>query len=309
MAETSLPNIESLAKELGLTTDEINTARSLSPEQLNEIAENYLYLDSRSSPCPYQQAIRPVRDLVRTKLLEELRKPNAFAESSIFSPAAKAARLLRTINDQESKQLLLEHIASGNENAYDSIGQILVSYGSDDLLPTIAVLFSHPEDFPIVSSARAGVLDAAKNGCAEPQFKKYVWAYCLQAFLSKNPPSMYAPLRLMKALDSDALAEVSFMIAQDGLDVFFTNQLGVYSSRAIEALKNIGAKQHAKFFAKLIKLYGNGPWGDQGQVLDYMEQLSESTLSKIRKIEKTLGELPNPTIIAIEHEWRRQGGR
>jgi hypothetical protein len=102
---------------------------------------------------------------------------------------------------------------------------------------------------------------------------------------------------------------VVFTINQEGLDIFYTDPLGKFPNKTIKLLGNIGAVKHQKIFAELVKLYGKGPFGDQGEVLEYMENLDGRTQERIEKLTDKLTDLPNLELILLKWDWKRQGGK
>jgi hypothetical protein len=102
---------------------------------------------------------------------------------------------------------------------------------------------------------------------------------------------------------------VIFTINQERIDNFYTDPLGKFPNKTIKALASIGAVKHQKLFAELVKLYGKGPSGDQGEVLDYMETLDGRTQEKIEDLSDKLADLPNLELILLKWDWQRQGGK
>ncbi len=105
------------------------------------------------------------------------------------------------------------------------------------------------------------------------------------------------------------VGQVIYMINQEGLDIFYTDPLGKFPNKTIKALGNIGAAKHQKIFAELVKLYGKGPFGDQGEVLEYMENLDGRTQEKIENLTDKITDLPSLELILLKWDWKRQGGK
>lgn len=94
---------------------------------------------------------------------------------------------------------------------------------------------------------------------------------------------------------------------ENGFDLFFTDsKVCKFGSQAVQAFRRIGAVQHAELFADVLTLYGDGPTGDQGDVLDAFEKLGEEVESRLEEIEDEMFALRLWSLYGFEWDWKRQ---
>lgn len=96
---------------------------------------------------------------------------------------------------------------TNDRHILNSIASHLVSFGSDDLLPAVETLFEHDDTF-VSGNARDGALQAIGDGRAANGFREYVWHHCVKLLRSAKPPHDYDPIRLLWALDKEAIKQV-----------------------------------------------------------------------------------------------------
>jgi len=140
----------------------------------------------------------------------------------------------------------------------------------------------------------------------ETRFKTANLATCLERALKK-----YQNNKTFNQLTSTEQAftlldHFDHMLTQEGLDIFYTDPLGMHARETILALKMIGAKKHARIFSHLTKIYGDGPHGNQEEVLNHMETLGKKSEQKIEALLEKLYSLPNWYLFALKWDWKNR---
>ncbi|MEZ5326383.1 MAG: hypothetical protein R3F19_15140 [Verrucomicrobiales bacterium] len=123
------------------------------------------------------------------------------------SPGSRLLHLFTPGSCQELKPVLQDWLIKGDRDIWRQISRQLVAFASDDVVPSVSVLFEHSDQF-IAGAARSGAMDGVKKGRAEPAFLAYVRDHCVALIESGAAPSMNSPVRLLWVVDREALAEV-----------------------------------------------------------------------------------------------------
>lgn len=208
-SDTEYPKeILEIAARIGCEPGAVAEVRGLSPSELAALTERYLdgvHPGVYQGPAYWQ--LLPARDLVTPYLIAAFERENPFTQtdesSGLSSPAARALAFLEPGVHHELKEHLLRWLRTGDEAVFKVIKRDLVTFGTDDLLPHVRVLFEH-EDMFVSSGARWGALEAIKAGRAESAFRRYVWEHSMALLQSEKPPAMYDPIRLLVVIDEEA---------------------------------------------------------------------------------------------------------
>jgi hypothetical protein len=212
-SDTEYPKeILELAARAGCEPAAVAGVRALPPSELAALTDKYL---DAMHPGIYQGPaywrLMPVRDLVTPHLIATFERENPFKQtdesSGLSSPASRALAFLEPGVHDELKEHLLRWLKTGDEAVFKVIKRDLVTFGTDDLLPHVRVLFEH-EDMFVSSGARWGALEAIKAGRAESGFRGFVWEHSKELLQAENPPSMYDPIRLLVAIDEEATRQL-----------------------------------------------------------------------------------------------------
>jgi hypothetical protein len=160
---------------------------------------------------PAYWRLRPASDLAAPYLIAVFERENPFErnDASIVpeSPASRALDFLKIGVHAPLKSHLLRWLKKGDKDTFRVIARHLIAFGSDDLIPDVAVLFEH-EDKSVSGWARMGALEAIKSGRAEPVFRQYVWNHCVELLNRSDAPRDHDPIRLLYALDQAATGKL-----------------------------------------------------------------------------------------------------
>jgi hypothetical protein len=200
-----------IAKRTHCPPETVAETRALSPSALKELVDAYV-LEAGDGPA--SRRLQPARDLAEPYLIAVFERDNPFeinASCPAFgaTPARQALMLLGGCFHPELKRQLLRwlRLRSDDPKVLRTICGRLVDFGSDDLLPDVAMLFEHA-DYLISMSARGSALSAGKDGRAEPEFRRYVSELCLRLLRQENPPEGFDPIRVLVALHGEAAAKM-----------------------------------------------------------------------------------------------------
>lgn len=212
-SDTEYPKeILEIAKRIGCEPGAVAEVRALPPSELAALTDKYLdgiHPGIYQGPAYWQ--LRPAHDLATPYLIAAFERENPFKQtdesSGLSSPAARALAFLEPGVHHELKEHLLRWLKTGDEAVFKIIKRDLVTFGTDDLLPHVRVLFEH-EDMFVSSGARWGALEAIKAGRAESGFRGYVWEHSKELLQAEKPPAAYDPVRLLVAIDEEATREL-----------------------------------------------------------------------------------------------------
>lgn len=169
------PEIIERADKLGFTPEAVAEARSLSPDALRDLVNQYLR-ETHQSPSYWR--LMPAKDLAATYLIAAFDLPDPFRlndPSNEWSdtPASRALSFLDSGVHPELKSRLVRAVSSAGKKDLWTIASHLAAYGDDALLPELRPLFENPDD-SVSSFAFSGALDAVKAGRAGPAFRAYL---------------------------------------------------------------------------------------------------------------------------------------
>ncbi|MBC8010146.1 MAG: DUF4375 domain-containing protein [Burkholderiales bacterium] len=210
------PDIIERAEKLGFTPEAVAEVRSLSPDALRDLVNQYLR-ETHQSPSYWR--LMPAKDLAAPYLIAAFDLPDPFrpndpADELSETPAYRALLFLESGVHPDLKPRLVRALASADQRSLWSLASHLAAFGDDDLLPELRPLFEHPED-SVSSSARSGALEAVKAGRAGPAFRAYLGDHVREHILKNASHTGRDMLPLLVALDPDAartfLADPSFL--------------------------------------------------------------------------------------------------
>lgn len=157
------------------------------------------------------------------------------------------------------------------------------------------------------------ILEEAEDEVEDHEAVFMAWA---SKFRLAGRISIYEKARDRYTIDGDlkkdlTVDELGFLLMQEaqraceqGFDLFFTDdQLGALGGEAVEAFRKVGATKQAELFSEVVRLYGDGPTGDQGDVLDAWEELPEEVHDRMEEIEEEFFELRFWSLYGFEWDW------
>jgi hypothetical protein len=201
-----------IAKDYGYPPAVIAEVRGLPLDELEKLGEAYLVEQEYRGPLFLR--LQPAQDLLAPFLISALDRPDVFTalpkNSSLSfykTRGEKALSFLENGVHPEVKNSLLRVIKTKDRDILGCIVTPLVSFGSDDLLPTVAALIETDDEW-LAWRVSLGALEAIDSGRAENGFRDYVWHHCVKLIRSANPPMSFNHIGLLLAIDKEAIKQV-----------------------------------------------------------------------------------------------------
>jgi len=193
-----------------ITISQLEKFRQISTDEVNSLAKDFI-----KNKGVFQtggiggNSIFPIIDMALPFIFQHLEEFfSLHGNDPDLDVIKRVAPVVGSVHNEWSKQILLRMFPFFDSQDLDYISEPLIRYGSDDLLPHLPDLFER-EGMGTMSAAkaRAGAMKAGSDGHAEPRFIDWVWEHCLELLRLPEPPQMYDPLRVMKALDEKRFAD------------------------------------------------------------------------------------------------------